>query len=110
TGRSWKKLQTFFYTPSLASTSSFLEALFPPELLESTNPDLDLEDDYAVQEATEQLYLHPPAEVQHELERRARWLKEVWKDGEILRDWDAERKKREKEEAKGAKSGPSKDV
>lgn len=79
-------------------------------------------DRYAVQEAYESVVLHPPEEVKAELERRGKWLREVWKvssctgrcwemehaadldtalqDGETLRDWDKERKKREKDEAR----------
>lgn len=115
----------FFYAPALASTSAFLESLFPPSLLATVAPDLNMEDNLAVEEAHEHLLAHPPEAVQRKLDERAGWLKLVrevrfvhaassggprlhkvdritWhaQDGTVLQQWDESRKKAEREEAR----------
>ncbi|GAA5894620.1 uncharacterized protein JCM6883_002158 [Sporobolomyces salmoneus] len=100
-GRRWKKLKTFFFRPSLLSTSSFLSQLLSPQI---TAYESALEFDPLAELDDFMLSRNLPQATREELDERQEWVKRVWRDGEKLTKWYDARSKAEREEKKRAKA------
>ncbi|GAA6024300.1 hypothetical protein JCM8202_003667 [Rhodotorula sphaerocarpa] len=87
----------FFFLWMLESTSDYLSHLFIPQItaFESAlehDPLAELDDFLA--------FSALPAPLRRELDDRAEWVKRCWRDGEALGAWEAEAKRRRRQEMK----------